>query len=173
MTGFFTHWDNLWNGTYQFYDDVCSLRKEIDSEISKMEKARKRQHIAPSPLENTARQFRARLHLAIEKYESTEKKPQNLFVLGTETADAIFDYEPSLIAAPDLINQIKAFINNVLEKAFNAKPFFTPDYNELGLKQEFNVKYFKVKNQIREWRDKQEALANQACIETLENCCKF
>lgn len=164
-------WDNFWNGTYDFYDQVCALRDEIEKQIKNDQKSKGQK--LPAELLHTAKQFAAKLRTKINEFEISSKGNQDLADLIFDTSELVFDYEPKLIYAHDLGNQIKAFINNCLAKVFNAKPWFNTDLNVLAeSQQQFKFKYDVVRKQIQTFRDKLEDDQYQACADALPSWCK-
>lgn len=131
-----------------------TVRKLID-ELANVERLAKdhEEPLHPDIL-NAVQQLKAQLNESKRQFDNDFKKGIPLFLFqrrvrdfANECRSAIYRYEPTLIAAPGLLNKVKAYFNAFLEEYF-AVSYFNTEKNALGLNTEFSKNYNNRKSEL-------------------------
>lgn len=115
-------------------------------------------------------QLHAKLKNAMSNFNSNTavntsliKYQTHLQTFAEECHSAIYAYQPTLMSAPGLWNQLKARINNFLEHYFALNPVFDTTLSKLGLQGNFSKKFNQVKNELKPQTNDDEPCCITSC----------
>lgn len=130
------------DGRTALYKSVKLLSMELKAQL-------KKQRLSDA-VYNAIRQLDAKLvdamYLHDQRTNNGQKPSDPAFKqFAISCYNAIYCYQPQLMSAPGLWNQIKAYINNFLEKYGIYKPIFYTEHSELALNDEFRKQFNDLK----------------------------
>ncbi|HHF7372541.1 hypothetical protein [Legionella bozemanae] len=132
-----------------------TVRKLID-ELANVERlAKNREEPLHPDILNAVQQLKAQLNETKRQFDNDFKEGIPLLQFQRRVRDfandcrsAIYSYEPTLMAAPGILNKLKAYINAFLEQYFAVESYFNTEKNALGLKTEFSKNYNNRKREL-------------------------
>ena len=134
--------------------DVYLVIRELTNCLTDNEK----KYSQNQELADAIQQLNAKLKDAMTKFDGKiinnvlEIQYENIDVIkfATKCRAAIFEHQRVLMTAPGLWNQLKAIMNNFLEKYFSASPVFNTDYGIFALKDSNRQTFNEAKKQCKQ-----------------------
>lgn len=127
--------------------DLYNFAARLHDEAKEITGSDKKMSQYSNETQESLKQFQAELTDALGAFNQSRNMAG--FVAFSETChNTIYDYQPALMAAPGVWNQLKALINNFLERFFNIEPCFGTNKSELSLKSEFRNTFNNTKNEL-------------------------
>lgn len=151
--------DKMKNGIEDLASNNPKIRYKINeliTELASVERDHKSgEETLPDDVINAVQQLKLQLQASIDRFDTDFKKGIPLFLfknrvqqMAKECRSSIYSWEPTLTAAPGVLNKLKAYINAFLEEYF-AVTYFEPQKNILEKNnREFTKKYNEVKGNL-------------------------